>query len=140
MIKSVLIKSDFIKSVWIQDTNNKMTALKLVNNTSLRSEKNLCYVNTELQLLYSIPDVNQFFTSKKYRESYEQRLPVCDEISRIFGTGGQIQASAAELRRLVGVFHGRSDICNGIQQDIEEFHTCCSGVLKLSWKESDISS
>ena len=100
-----------------------MTALKLVNNTSLRSEKNLCYVNTELQLLYSIPDVNQFFTSKKYRESYEQRLPVCDEISRIFGTGGQIQASAAELRRLVGVFHGRSDICNGIQQDIVEFHT-----------------
>ena len=70
-----------------------MAALKLVNNTGLTSERNLCYVNTELQLLYSIPDVYQFFTSKKYKENYTERLPICDEISRIFGTGGRVQLS-----------------------------------------------
>ena len=92
-----------------------MTALKLVNNTGLISEKNLCYINTELQLLYSIPEVTEFFVSKKYRETCTQKLPICDEISRIFGTRGQFPTSAAELRRLVGTLHGRRDICDGAQ-------------------------
>ena len=100
-----------------------MTILKLVNNTGLRSERNLCYVNTELQLLFSIPDVKQYFISKKYRENYKVKLPICDEISRIFGTAGQIETSAAELRRLVGSLHDRRDLCDGIQQDLVEFHT-----------------
>ena len=100
-----------------------MTTLKLVNNTGLISERNLCYINTELQLLFSIPEVNEFFVSKKYRESCTQKLPICDEISRIFGTRGQFPTSAAELRRQVGRFHGRRDICDGAQQDLLEFHT-----------------
>ena len=100
-----------------------MTPLKLVNNTGLISEKNLCYINTELQLLYSIPEVTEFFVSKKYRETCTQKLPICDEISRIFGTRGQFPTSAAELRRLVGTLHGRRDICDGAQQDLLEFHT-----------------
>ena len=87
-----------------------MRALKLVNNTGLRSERNLCYINTELQLLYSIPEVNEFFVSKQYRKSCTQKLPICDEISRIFGTRGQFPTSAAELRRLVETLHGRRDI------------------------------
>ena len=49
----------------------KMTLLKLVNNTGLISEKNLCYINTELQLLYSIPEIKEFFVSKKYRDSFK---------------------------------------------------------------------
>ena len=100
-----------------------MTTLKLVNNTGLISERNLCYINTELQLLYSIPEVTEFFVSKKYRETCTQKLPICDEISRIFGTRGQFPTSAAELRRLVGTLHGRRDICDGAQQDLLEFHT-----------------
>ena len=100
-----------------------MTALKLVNNTGLISERNLCYINTELQLLYSIPEIKEFFVSKKYRDSFKHKLPICDEISRIFGTGGQFLTSAAELRRLVGTCHGRRDICDGVQQDLLEFHT-----------------
>ena len=90
----------------------RMAALKLVNNTGLKSEKNLCYVNTELQLLYSTPDVRSFFTSKTYRENFQGRLHVCDELSRLFRTKGQFQTSAAELRRLVGQFHRRDDILN----------------------------
>ena len=68
-----------------------MAALKLVNNTGFRSEKNLCYVNTELKLLYSIPDVKDFFVSKKYRENYQEKLPICDELSRMFKTQGRFR-------------------------------------------------
>ena len=100
-----------------------MAALKLVNNTGFRSERNLCYVNTELQLLYSIPDAKEFFASKKYRENYQEKLPICDEIARMFKAQGQFQTSAAELRQLVGRLYNREDICDGEQQDLEEFHT-----------------
>ena len=100
-----------------------MAVLKLVNNTGLRSERNLCFVNTELQLLYSIPDVKDFFVSKKYRENYAEKLLVCDEVSRIFRTGEHFVTTASELRRLVGFLNNRRDICDGVQQDLAEFHT-----------------
>ena len=100
-----------------------MAALKLVNNTELRSERNLCYVNTELQLLYSIPDVKEFFSSNKYRENYPGKLPICDELAKMFRTHGKFPITAAVLRQLVGRLHNREDICDGEQQDLEEFHT-----------------
>ena len=98
-----------------------MPVLKLVNNTGNREEKNLCFVNASIQLLYSIPEVREFFTKREYRISSGERLPYSDEISRIFRTGGEFTTSAAELRRLVGHHHRRIDLCNGSQQDMEEF-------------------
>ena len=106
-----------------------MAALKLVSNTGLNSEKNLCFVNTELQLLYSLPDVREFFCLQKYKENFYGKLNVCDEISRIFRTEGRIETTAAELRRSIGQFHKREDISNGAQQDIEEFHTLLLEVI-----------
>ena len=108
-----------------------MAALKLVNNTGLKSEKNLCYVNTELQLLYSTPDVRSFFASKTYREYYQGRLLVCDELSRLFRTEGRFQTSTAEIRRLVGQFHRQEDILNDVQQDLEEFHTLLLSMIEV---------
>ena len=108
-----------------------MTALKLVNNTGLKSEKNLCYVNTELQLLYSTPDARNFFSSKAYRGNFKGSLPICDELLRLFRTEGRFQSSAAELRRLIGTFYKREDICNGEQQDLEEFHTLLLDVIEI---------
>ena len=82
-----------------------MSVLKLVNDTGLIAEKNLCFVNASIQLLYSIPDVRDFFKKKEYRLDFPERLPVCDELSRIFKTEGMFVTSAAELRRLTGQFH-----------------------------------
>ena len=98
-----------------------MTVLKLVNNTSYEAEKNLCFVNASLQLLYSIPGVRHFFQKKEYRLNYTERLAVSDEISRIFKTEGRFRTSAAELRRLTGQYHRRVDLTNGSQQDLEEY-------------------
>ena len=53
-----------------------MAGLKLVNNTGLKAEKNLCLVNSTLQLLYSILDVRDFFKNKNYRENHAERFPV----------------------------------------------------------------
>ena len=88
-----------------------MTVLKLINNSEFREEKNLCFVNTSLQLLYSIKDVRDFFKDKVYKTNLAERLPVSDEISRIFKTEGKCRTSAAELRRLIGQYHRREDIC-----------------------------
>ena len=74
-----------------------MAVLKLINNTGQRDEKNLCFVNTSLQLLYSISEVRDFFQEKVYRKNYKERLPISDEVSRIFKTEGQFRTSAAEL-------------------------------------------
>ena len=93
--------------------------MKLVNNTGLESEKNLCFVKTELQLMYSISDVKDFFALKQYRENCTEKLPLCDELSRIFLTAGRFNTTAAELRRIVGNLYRRDDICNGVQQDLE---------------------
>ena len=98
-----------------------MAVLKLINNSGFSQEKNLCFVNTSLQLLYSIPEVRDFFKDKAYKTDLKARLPTADEISRIFRTEGRCKTSAAELRRLTGQYHGREDICNGSQQDMMEF-------------------
>ena len=100
-----------------------MAVLKLINNSGLKEEKNLCFVNTSLQLLYSIPEIRDSFNDKAYKTDLTARLPISDEISRIFKTKGRCKTSAAELRRLTGQYHRRVDICNGSQQDMLEFTT-----------------
>ena len=116
-----------------------MSVLKLVNNTGLKSERNLCYVNTELQLLHSIIYIREFFTTEGYKENQHGRSPVCDELSRIFKTAGNIQTSAAELRRLVGSHVKRVDISNGSQQDIEEFHRLLFGIVEKELGSNGLS-
>ena len=72
-----------------------MAVLKLINNSGLREENNLCFVNTSLQLLYSIPEIRDFFKNKAYKTDLTARLPLSDEISRIFKTEGRYKTSAA---------------------------------------------
>ena len=89
-----------------------MVVLKLINNSGHSEEKNLCFVNASLQLLYSIPDVRNFFKDRAYRTDTPLRFPISDELSRIFRTAGQFRTSAAEIRRLTAQYHRRPDICN----------------------------
>ena len=102
--------------------------IKLINNTGLESEKNLCFVNTALQLLYCIPRVRGLFKSKEYRLPSEcgRKMKICDEIN--------CNLSAAELRRLVSIASGRLYLHNGSQQDCLEFL-----ILLLQEVEEEIS-
>ena len=97
--------------------------IHLVNNTGLASEKNLCFVNTALQLLYCIPRVRVMFKSKVYRLPSEcgRKMKICDEIARLFNSEINCNLSTAELRHLVSIASERLYLHNGSQQDSLEF-------------------
>ena len=61
------------------------------------------------------------FVSKEYKKSFPGRLPISDELSRIFSTDGEFLTSAAQLRILVGTSSGRNHFCEGSQEDLSEF-------------------
>ena len=96
--------------------------MKLVNNTS-DSEKNLCFVNSALQLLSSVPRINMLFKAREYRLPHEHKrvMKICDEVARLFSSGGHFAVSSAELRRLVADKSGRTYLKDGSQQDLVEF-------------------
>ena len=99
-----------------------MAPLRLVNNSGMETERNLCFVNSALQLLYGVPKVRNFFVNEEYRINQDEsaNLKICDEVSRIFKSAGYT-TSAATLRLLVGCESGNSEICDGSQQDITDF-------------------
>ena len=100
-----------------------LQVIKLVNNTYQISEKNICFVNTAIQLLYAIPKMKTFFGMKEYKLSTESKrqMKICDELSRLFNCQGSFTASAGELRRLVATHSGREYLFAGTQQDTVEF-------------------
>ena len=94
--------------------------LILSNNKSrLRKDQNLCFVNSTLQVLYSIDDFRLFFLSVE--APFPASLPVCREIAKLFRSKGEYEVSASELRRTVGLTSRKSYLANGGQQDAEEF-------------------
>ena len=100
-----------------------MESIRLINNSGLESDKNLCFVNTAVQLLYSLPEVRKFFIHQEYKTNQEENadLTICNELSRIFKTAGKFVASTATLRLLVGHGSGNPDISSDTQQDIIDF-------------------
>ena len=98
-----------------------MIPLRLVNNTGYELDKNLCFVNTALQLLNSIQEFREFFKNQEYKNNVNGSFPICEELSNIFRTDGKCSTSAAEVRRLVGLFSGVEDISDGQQKDISHF-------------------
>ena len=116
-----------------------MAALKLVNNSGLETERNLCFVNAALQLLYSVPEIRSFFVNQVYKTNQDESadLKICDELSRIFKSAGCHAASAATLRLLVGCATGNREICNGSQQDIIVFIQLLLQQLEVELSELD---
>ena len=98
-----------------------MCPLRLVNNTGIPSEKNLCFVNSVLQLLNSIPEFREAFTSKRYSLKCAEDTPLIDELSRVLQNGNNNTTSAATLRYLVGTLSEKTYLFDGSQQDAIEF-------------------
>ena len=115
-----------------------MAALRLINNSSLESEKNLCFVNASLQLMYCLPEVKKFFINQEYKINQDESadLVICDEMSSIFKSGGNY-ASAACLRHLVGQRSGNLEISSGRQQDVTDFLRLLLQQIELELAELD---
>ena len=101
--------------------------LKLLNNID-NDTRNLCFVNSAIQLLHSIPEVRNYFKHLEY--SLEYNMPVCMELKRIFKSEGGLIVSGAELRMLIGQSSGRLDMSDGSQQDIMEFQDLLLNVIE----------
>ena len=97
-----------------------MAPIRLRNNTSY-TEKNLCFVNSSLQLLNSIEEFREIFTSGSYQQYAIGNTPIWNEMSRLFKFSGSSSASASALRILVASKSEQPSLCDGSQQDIVEF-------------------
>ena len=106
---------------------SKTMPLKLLNNID-NDTRNLCFVNSAIQLLHNIPEIRNYF---KYLEfNLEHNMPVCMELKRIFKSEGKLVVSGAELRKLIGESSGRLDMSDGSQQDVMEFHDLLLKVIE----------
>ena len=98
------------------------TTMRMINNSGLTSEKNICFANTAIQLMCNIPSMKNFFIKKEYRlkDEHQRSMQVFDELSRLLNIEGAITTSASELRRLVGTRSRTTHLKDGSQQDVLE--------------------
>ena len=94
-----------------------------MNNTGLKTEQNICFVNITVQLLKSIPSIQAYFKERCYKLEVpgSKKTEICDEISDIFISSGKRYCSAAKLRNLVTSNSGRLYLSDGSHQDAIEF-------------------
>ena len=114
-----------------------MAPQKLKNNTGLNEEKNLCFVNSALQLLNSINELKNLFVSKRYRKNLHDTSPISDELSRLFSLEGKVTGSAGALRHMVGQSSGKHYLYGGSQQDVCEFLEILFEELAKELSEAD---
>ena len=86
------------------------------------NETNICFLNSALQFLASIPVINEFLRKKTFNTCDSRVYSLCSEISRLFGFAGsrQIQ-SAGELRTTIGSMSGLGRFKDGTQEDASDF-------------------
>ena len=98
-----------------------MAPLVLINRTG----QNMCYVNTAVQILFSITAFRDCFLPNNTEDFSLANHPICREICRLFLTSkepvGLKTISAIQLRDLVADKSGLIYLKNGEQQDMEEF-------------------
>lgn len=116
--------------------------LQLVNNTGLKAEQNICFVNISVQLLNCIPSIQAYFKKKCYKLEMigSKKTDICDEISDIFIPSGKRYCSAAKLRNLVALNSGRLYLSDGSHQDAIEFLMTLLQLVKseTSYQSSNI--
>ena len=112
--------------------------LRLYRRKVASRERNICYVNSVLQLLHAIPVIRRFFLDHQPDSEGKGKLMICDEIHRIFlcaETGEP--TSAANLRGIIGAWRGRdlAYISRGGQQDAAMFLTLLLDLIEEELSE-----
>ena len=90
--------------------------MKLLNNTGILHEENICFLNASLQALKSMESCCQFFIRREY-DPGNLHFPICDEIGRLFRGNSEAIQSAGQLRKLIGLQEGCRSYNDGTQQD-----------------------
>ena len=97
--------------------------LQLVNNTGLKAEQNICFVNVVVQLLNNVTNFQAYFKKRYYKLEMagSKKTEICDELSNLFILSGKRYCSAATLRNLVASKSERLYLSDGSHQDAIEF-------------------
>ena len=56
-------------------------------------EKNICFINAVLQLLYSVSFIRNLVKEKAYKTDRDTLTPISDEVSRIFGSERSLRSA-----------------------------------------------
>ena len=83
-------------------------------------EKNICFINAVLQLLYSVSFIRNLVKKKAFKTNPDSLTPISDEISRIFNYQGDV-TTAGPLRKLLGTKKGLNYVMEGEQEDASMF-------------------
>ena len=103
-----------------------MATLKLLN------VGNSCYINSSLQLLYSVTKFRDFICRRDFHmPGHTWSQPVCEELHYLFTNPSQLN-SACTLRHLVAVSMSNNNFNNATMQDSEEF---LLATLEIVFKE-----
>ena len=90
--------------------------MKLLNNTGILHEQNICFLNASLQALNSFESCREFFINRDY-DPGDLSVPICDEIGKLFRGDAEAIRSAGRLRKLIGLKEGCQGYNDGTQQD-----------------------
>ena len=76
-----------------------MPPLLLSNNlTPMHEDKNLCFANAGLQVLFAIQEIRDFFQAVD-PDAFPSIWPISKELCRIFASDGKYEISASYFRR-----------------------------------------
>merc|ERR1711874_9619 len=125
---------------WKFHTRN-MAPLKLVNRLGAhKTERNLGCINTILQMLKSVPEIEKMFQSKSYSVGCNKDMPICDEISELFRAGKNEGRSAAYLRMLIRKNTAEVFPCFGEDQDLFVFFRIIHQAVRKELRNSNKKS
>ena len=83
-----------------------MSSFRL-NNSGFGNQRNICYVNSVLQLMAAVPIIRDYFVLRSFKQGHNRDYPLCSEIVRIFEmAGSRMITSAGELREKIGAMAG----------------------------------
>ena len=113
--------SDSLNKILCNFVSDIMPTFRL-SRANYGNETNICFLNSALQFLASIPVINEFFRKKTFNACDSRVYSLCSEISRLFGFAGsrQIQ-SAGALRTSIGSMSGLGRFKDGTQEDASDF-------------------
>ena len=72
-----------------------MPSFRLSRNSYFSSEVNICFINSVLQLMHSLPLIRDYFFNQTFMSNVLRSYQLCSEVSRIFGFAGKRQITSA---------------------------------------------
>ena len=119
-----------------------MAPMKLKNEVVGGKIQNLCFVNTSVQMLASLPEFRQYFVERKYRDTDNNNrdFTVSDQLCDIFTSNGQIAVSCNNLRSSVATKSQKQYLASGNQQDLLEFSIALLDVLEQEFDDANCVS